>query len=384
MHGTDLRATAELRHEEFVGDLRTLVEIESPSDDLSAVATSAEAVERLMRARLSRARIDLLVTEGRTHVRAAWGDAQNRLLLLAHHDTVWPLGTLEWFPWQRSDGILRGPGVFDMKFGVVQAVHALALLEAHDPASLRGVVLLVTGDEEIGSPSSRPLIEQEAAGCSAVLVVEASADGGALKTERKGVSLYRLSVVGKAAHAGLEPHHGVNAVVELAQHVVPVSQLGDIEAGTTVTPTVIDGGTTSNTVPEAAALTVDVRAWTTAEQQRVDRELRSLRPVHSEATLVVEGGINRPALEGRMSRDLYELCAQELRLAGIPVPAAERVGGASDGNFTAGLGVPTLDGLGAVGGGAHAPTEHALESAIDDRVTLLALLMRRILSGGSL
>jgi glutamate carboxypeptidase len=233
-----------------------------------------------------------------------------------------------------------------------------------------GLTVLVTGDEELGSPSSRALIEEEAAGCAAALVLEASADGGALKTERKGVSLYRVRVSGRAAHAGLEPERGVNASVELAHQVLAVNGLGDAGRGTTVTPTLASAGTTTNTVPAVAEFAVDVRVRDTAEQDRVAAAMRGLRPVLDGARLEVAGGPNRPPLDAGASAGLF---ARAAALAGAAV------GGGSDGNFTAGVGTPTLDGLGAVGGGAHADHEHVLVAALPGRVALVAALVAELL-----
>jgi glutamate carboxypeptidase len=259
-----------------------------------------------------------------------------------------------------------------MKAGLAMGFHAAA--------GLSGITLLVTGDEELGSPSSRELIEAEAQAASAALVLEASADGGALKTERKGVSLYDVQVTGRAAHAGLEPECGVNATVELAHQVMAIAALGDEERGTTVTPTVARAGTTTNTVPATGSVAVDVRVRTVAEQDRVDRAMRSLRPVLAGSRLEIRGGPNRPPLEAAASAALYErACAIAVRF-GLAAPGSVAVGGASDGNFTAGVGTPTLDGLGAVGGGAHADDEHVLVDLLAPRTAFLRRLLEELLS----
>ncbi|MDG4866202.1 M20/M25/M40 family metallo-hydrolase, partial [Streptomyces sp. T-3] len=216
---------------------------------------------------------DTITVDGRTHLRWRLGTGPRRVLLLGHHDTVWPVGSLATHPFTVRDGVLRGPGCFDMKAGLVMACHALAAL-----GSLDGVTLLVTGDEELGSPSSRELIESEAAGCAAAFVLEASADGGALKTARKGVSRYEIRVDGRAAHAGLEPERGVNAGIEAAHQILAVAALSDLDAGTTVTPTLLTAGTTTNTVPAHGRFAVDVRIRDAVEQARVDAALRGLRP----------------------------------------------------------------------------------------------------------
>jgi glutamate carboxypeptidase len=296
------------------------------------------------------------------------------VLVLCHHDTVHPLGTLETMPYDITDGVLRGPGCFDMLAGLVMAFHAVAALAEND-----GVTLLVTGDEEVGSISSRALIEEEARGSAAVLVLEASADGGALKTARKGASMYDVAITGRAAHAGLEPEKGINATLEAAHQALAIAALGDAAQGTSVTPTTLTSGTTTNTVPAAAVLSVDVRAWTVAEQERVDAAIRALAPALPGASLEIRGGINRPPLEQQVAEPLYLRAlavAEELGLAAL---AHAQVGGASDGNFTAGLGIPTLDGLGAVGGGAHTVGEHLYVDRLVDRTQLLHALIQDLL-----
>lgn len=357
---------------DLLADIRALVECESPSADLAAVARSADVVARVGTARLGVAP-ERIVLDGRTHLRWRLGESPSRVLLLGHHDTVWPLGSLADHPCVVEDGILRGPGCFDMKAGLAMAFHAAAGLD--------GVTLLVTGDEELGSPSSRALIEEEAEAATAALVLEASADGGALKTERKGTAQYEVRVTGRAAHAGLEPERGVNATVELAGQVLAVGTLADDRAGTTVTATVARAGTAINTVPAEASFAVDVRTRTVAEQDRVDRAIRALRPTLPGARVEVTGGPNRPPLEAAMSAPLYALTCRVAARLGLPEPAAAAVGGASDGNLTAGVGTPTLDGLGAVGGGAHAADEHVLADRLPARTTLLRALVEHLLAG---
>jgi glutamate carboxypeptidase len=362
---------------EILDDIAELVTCESPSSDLAAVAASADVVTRVG-TRLLGAEPERVILDGRTHLRwrTGTGTGQPKVMLLAHHDTVWPLGSLQTHPFSVSGGVLRGPGCFDMKTGLVMALHAVAALGVPS-----GLTILVTGDEEIGSPSSRELIETEAEGCRAALVLEAAADGGAIKTERKGTSLYHVRVGGKAAHAGLEPEKGVNATIELAHQVLAASALADAGRGTTVTPTVATAGTTVNTVPAAGELAVDVRMWDVAEQQRVDGAIRAFMPVIPDAALEVSGGPNRPPLPAAASGALFErACLLATRL-GLPQLARAAVGGASDGNFTAGVGTPTLDGLGAVGGGAHADHEHVIIDQVPGRTALLAALIDDLLAG---
>ena len=361
--------------DELLADLRPLVECESPSSDLAAVSASADLVARIGTARLG-VEPERLVVDGCHHLRWRLGSRPQaeRVVLVCHHDTVWPLGTLATTPYSLEDGVLRGPGCFDMLAGLVMALHATAALPDPD-----GVTILVTGDEELGSPTSRALIEDEARGARAALVLEASADGGAVKTARKGTSMYEIAITGRASHAGLEPEAGVNAGVELAHRVLAVQELGDPAEGTTVTPTVSTAGTTLNTVPARATLSIDVRAWSLAEQERVDGALRAMEPTLPGAVLEVLGGINRPPLEESASAALADRAAAIAARLGLPEVTTAGVGGASDGNFTAGVGTPTLDGLGAVGGGAHAPGEHVLVDRLVDRTVLLRELVADLL-----
>ncbi|WP_134740038.1 M20 family metallopeptidase [Nocardioides sp. 503] len=364
----------------FLADLRELVECESPSSDLDAVARSADVVARVGAAHLG-AEPERIVLDGVTHLRWRLGAGPRQVLLVGHHDTVWPLGTLAVRPFSVEDGVVRGPGCFDMLTGLVMAFHALGSLASTEGAeALDGVTVLVTGDEELGSPTSRGLIEDEARLASAALVLEASADGGALKTERKGVSLYDVRLHGRAAHAGLEPERGVNATIELAHQALVVAALGDPDLGTTVTPTAGRSGTTTNTVPAESSFAVDARVRTVAEQDRVDAAMQALRPVLDGARVEVLGGPNRPPLEEAMATDLLERARRLASELGLPDLTAVAVGGASDGNFTAGVGTPTLDGLGAVGGGAHADHEHVLVAPIGGRTALLARLVADLLA----
>ncbi|MFK3678515.1 M20 family metallopeptidase [Microbacterium sp. NPDC090218] len=355
-----------------LADIETLVSCESPSDDLEAVARSADVVA-VLGERLLGVTPERIVIDGRTHLRWRFGDPV--VLLLGHHDTVWPLGSLRRLPFRIDDGVLRGPGCFDMKTGVVMALHAVAAM-----SDRTGVSILITGDEELGSPSSRALIEQEALGCAAAFVLEASADGGAVKIARKGVSLYRLHVSGRAAHAGLEPERGVNAAVEAAHLLLAVAGLGDTAAGTSVTPTLLRAGSTTNTVPADAEFAVDVRVRTVAEQDRVDAALRAIPATLPGATVRVEGGPNRRPMEPEASAELFRAAVATAQETGLTPFEGVAVGGASDGNFTAALGVPTLDGLGAVGGGAHADDEHVIVAMIPERILLLQGLLSTALT----
>lgn len=378
---TDLLARATDALPALLQDLETLVTCETPTADLAAVAAGADLVDRMGTGFLG-ATAEHLVVDGRTHLRWRLGsDDGPRVLLVCHQDTVWPIGTLDRLPFRVADGIAYGPGSFDMKTGVVMALHALRLLGA--PDALPAVTLLVTGDEEIGSPSSRQLIEDEAARSTAAFVLEASGNGGALKTGRKGVSLFRVSATGRASHAGLEPEKGLNAAVEIAGQVLAINGLGDLAAGTSVVPSVLTAGTTSNTVPATASVMVDSRAWTVDEQQRVAAAMTSLRSTVPGTMIEVTGGINRPPMEPAGSQALFTLAEQLSEQIGSGPLQQISVGGGSDGNFTAGVGCPTLDGMGAVGGGAHADSEHVIVAEIPRRTALLAALIDAVCSGAA-
>ena len=367
---------------DILADIERVISTETPSSDREAVAAGARDFAALLRERLG-AEAELLEVEGTTHLRLRFGTGPARVVLLNHQDTVWPHGTLERIPFSTDDGILRGPGSFDMLTGAIMSVHATAILRDHlGEAGLEGLSILVTGDEEIGSLSSSELIRAEAAEASAVFVMEASA-GGALKLERKGTSNYVLVFSGRASHAGLEPEKGINAGMALALTLPQVAALADASAGTTVVPTVISAGTTSNTVPAEARVDIDVRARTAAELDRVDEQIRALaeNPQVEGSTTTVLGGINRPPFEPEQSAALFARATSLAAEMGLPAPEGVSVGGASDGNFTAGDGIPTLDGLGAVGDGAHAEHEHAVIAEIAPRTALLAALIADQLQG---
>jgi len=348
--------------------LEHLTSIESPSADSAATERCAQATAVLIQDQLGLTS-ELLESGGRLHLWAAVGVP--RVLLLGHIDTVWPAGTLGRWPFAVEGDQATGPGTFDMKAGVVQGLHALATLD-----DLDGVAILLTSDEELGSPSSRVLVEEKAAGCAAVLVLEPSADA-ALKIARKGVSNYVMHIEGRVSHAGLNPADGVNATVEAAHQVLAVAELGRPALGTTVTPTVLTSGTAMNVVPARADLSVDVRAESFAEQTRVDERMRHLRPRLAGARVTIDGGPNRPPLSRDASASLFEQACAVAEGLGLPALAGVAVGGGSDGNFTAGIGVPTLDGLGAVGDGAHSEGEHVIISAMAERAALVAGLIER-------
>ena len=364
-------ATFDLDLDAMIDDLRGLVEVESPSLELDAVERSAAAVAALVERRLGSA-ADLVASAAGPHVH--WrGKGEPRVLLVGHHDTVFPLGTLAARPFTRRDGRVTGPGVFDMKGGIVLAVHAVASLPQGD-----GVELLFTADEEVGSGASRALIEARAEACGTVLVLEPAADGGALKTGRKGTGGFEVTVHGRAAHAGLEPEKGMNALVEAARQVLAIAALADPGRGTTVTPTVARAGTADNVVPAEAVIRVDVRVRELEEAARIAAAMAQLTPVDPGARLDVHGGVNRPPMPEAATAELFALVQNVAADAGLPIPSGAVVGGGSDGNFTAALGIPTLDGLGVVGGGAHSDDEHVLVDTLVDRVRLIAALVDRI------
>ncbi|HVE98137.1 MAG TPA: M20 family metallopeptidase, partial [Mycobacteriales bacterium] len=368
---TDYLGELRRRTPTLLEHLEGLVSVESPSADLVATGRGVDAVDQLFGAVLGHAG-ERLGTGGRVHLRWS-GGGPTRVLLVGHVDTVWPLGTIARWPFAVDGDVATGPGVFDMKAGLVQGLHALSLID-----DLTGVAFVVTTDEETGSTSSRELIEDSARGATAALVLEPSA-GGALKSARKGVSMYELVVHGRAAHAGLEPENGVNAGLELAHQLLALAPLARPELGTTVTPTVLSGGTTTNTVPARAMVAVDVRVPTPEEQRRVDEAVRAL-PAHLDgATLEVLGGPNRPPMPASASGALLARARSIAADLGLPALTDVTVGGGSDGNFTAGVGVPTLDGLGAVGDGAHAEGEHVVVSAMAERAALVAALVEDLL-----
>lgn len=357
---------------EFAEALRALVESESPSADPAAVEECGRCLAGLG-ARITGLQPEAVpLDEGPSALRWSTGSAraEGRVLLLGHRDTVWPRGTLSGRPFAVDGGRARGPGVFDMKAGLLVGLYALTRVGADTP-----VTFLVTGDEEIGSAASWRLIEAEARSARAVLVLEGAARGGALKHARKGWSIYTLRVAGRAAHAGLEPEAGRNALIRLAELVASLAELNAPEAGVTTTPTRARAGSTVNTVPDQAELSVDVRAPSAAEQRRVDEAIRGLAGTRGGVAVGVEGGINRPPMEESAAAPLLRRVPGAAAAAGLACPASAAVGGISDANITAALGVPTLDGLGAVGGGPHAEHEWVDLEPTASRIGLLAALV---------
>lgn len=366
------------RKEQALLDLtKRLVAAESPSDVKAAVDACVELVAARAktlggRVKLHRQRAFGAVLEARFGVKSQTG-AAGRVLLLGHLDTVWPLGTLKTMPCKLSGGRLFGPGSFDMKAGVAMALTALEMLSEADLLG-KEIVLLLNSDEEVGSPVSRPITERLAAECGAVFVLE-PAQGLACKTARKGTGNWRIDVEGRAAHAGVDFEKGANALVELARAVQTVSGWTDLKRGLTVSVGVAGGGTKLNVVPAEAWAEVDMRFARKADGPRMERKFAGLKAVDKRCTLAVTGGINRPPMERlRGTVRLYEKARALAGELGFVLEEAA-TGGASDGNFTAALGVPTLDGLGAVGEGAHARHESVVVEHLAPRTALLAGLL---------
>jgi glutamate carboxypeptidase len=373
-------ATAQSMLPQVISDIEAIVSIESPSRNASQVAKSAAQLESIIQRVAQRASVLVASSVGpHVHVPAS---GVPRILLLGHHDTVHPMETLVARPFSNDGKVLRGPGVFDMAAGIVQAIYAMAILEGAG-VDTSGIEMLWTSDEEIGSSTSRALIEERAQALGkngAVLVLEPSADGGALKIARKGTGTFDVRITGRASHAGLEPEKGINALLELAHQVQRISTFGNAELGTTVTPTVASAGTTDNTVPAEAQVLVDARVVVPEEKMRVEKLMSSLVPVVPGANISVTGSLHRPPMHSSMSEELFALAVESQRAVTGESINGVSVGGGSDGNFTAAIGIRTLDGLGAVGGGAHGETEHVVVESIAPRIALLAELMQRILA----
>jgi glutamate carboxypeptidase len=355
----------------LVRDLEALVRLESPSDDAARVTQLAAWVHDRLRERGVAAELRPCHPRGDALL-ASVAFREGGTLLLGHLDTVWPAGTLADLPWRLDGGRASGPGVFDMKAGIVVGMAVLtAMVRESRP---HPVSLLLVPDEEAGSAASRELTRSVARRHRRVLVLEPSQDGAA-KVARKGCGVFHLRFSGRAAHAGLEPEKGASALAEMARFVLFLEGIAEPPKGTTLTASVARGGSATNVVPEAAELAVDARAWTREEAERVTAAIRGYRPCDLGVTVAVEGGFDRPPLEPTVASEaLYQAARRLAGDLGLELGAA-RVGGASDGNFTAAAGIPTLDGLGPVGGGAHARDEHVLVADLPVRAALLAALV---------
>lgn len=366
-----------------------LVRIESPTDNKKAVDRAVEYVADKLpvpaKVKLHRQKsygnhlrleFSLNAASNRNRSRTKQGD---QVLGLGHLDTVWAMGTLARMPFKREKNRLWGPGVFDMKAGVALMVFAAETIRELEIPFEGKYVVQLNSEEEIGSPASRPFTEAEAMRSRAVLVAEpAFGPKGALKTGRKGGGGYSIRVEGRSAHAGLDFERGASAVVELARQIERIAAWTDLKAGITVNPGIISGGTRSNVVAEHASVEVDVRTPRAAQARRLEKKFRALKPFDRRTRLVIEGGLRRPPLErtAKVAR-LFELAKRAGRELGVAVSEAQ-VGGGSDGNFTAALGVPTLDGLGAVGEGAHALHESIAIDRVADRAALLVKLITAV------
>jgi glutamate carboxypeptidase len=377
------RAHDWLKHREsaMVSLLGQFVRAESPSYDKAAVDQFGRMVAAEWKRRGARVSV-LRQRERGNHIRAEWypreGRANGQILVLGHLDTVYEAGTIARMAFRVSRGRAWGPGTFDMKGGLVIALFAADALAAVGCPPEKRVVFLWTSDEEIGSETSRRIIEREARQSDAVLVLEpASGLDGRVKTGRKGVGAFEIIVSGRAAHAGLNPEDGVNAIEEIARQTARIGRWNRPRRGITVNAGVIEGGTRTNVIPERARMLVDARASRVADMRALEGKFRALRPILRGAKLQIRGGFNRPPMERKASGALFALARSLATGAGITLRDAY-VGGGSDGNFTAALGVPTLDGLGAVGEGAHSPGENVVMGKLPERAALLAGLLAAI------
>ena len=372
----------EKRQETILSFIRDLVEMETPSREEVRLNEMAGLVAERFRA--IGGQVEQLPEPGYgTHLVANFASAENRdqshILVLGHLDTVWPVGTLKRLPFRVTpEGTAHGPGIFDMKSGVTLTIEALSAIRSLGLGTKRPVRVLFTCDEEIGSRTSRPLVEREARGAAAALVIEPPITGGIVKTGRKGIGVFTIRAIGRAAHAGLDPSKGINAIVELAHQTLRLAALNDIEKGTTVSVGIFTGGTALNVVPAEAAAKVDVRFWTEADGERVVTAIRGLKPVLEGSDLEVTGGINRPPMQ-RSEKNLALFNHARSVAAEIGFELKDQaVGGGSDGNFTSAMGIATLDGLGVDGAGAHADNEHIRIADITRRATLLTRLLQAV------
>ncbi len=373
---------ARRREAAIVSFIRELVECESPSDDPGAVGRLVDLIASRLEG-LATVRTFRGGSFGK-HLRCEFrlpgsGKRDGRLLALGHTDTVWPVGTLARMPFRNGAGRLWGPGVLDMKSGIAFFVYAMRALIELDRPVRRRVVLLLNSDEEVGSPSSRALTEREAKHSEAVLVLEPGTGlDGRLKTARKGVGGFVVEVAGRAAHSGVDFGAGASAIHELARQVERIAAFTRLDRGVTVNVGLISGGSRTNVVAERARAEADIRVPRLRDVAPLERKFRSLRPFDRRCTIAVSGGLNRPPMERSAGVvRLYRLAQKLGREMGVEI-AESSTGGGSDGNFTAALGVPTLDGLGGVGEGAHAMNESILVDRIADRTALLARLVESI------
>ncbi|MEW6724426.1 MAG: M20 family metallopeptidase [Bacillota bacterium] len=375
---TNLLELAGERQGELMKLLAEMVNQDTPSREKNALDRFADYLGQRLSDRGAEITLVRPVEAG-NHVVARVGGSEGEkpLLLLAHYDTVWPLGECERRPFRVEDGRAYGPGVFDMKAGLAMILMALDLAAAAG-RRLAPLTIIANSDEEIGSLTSRPIIEEEAKKSRAVLVLEPAAPNGALKTSRKGVGAFRLSVKGIPAHAGADPEKGASAILELAHQVIRLHGLTDLAAGISVNAGVVSGGSRVNVIAAEAEAAIDLRVATVAQADWAVAAIRGLQPVLAGTTLEVSGGMNRPPMESTPGNlALFEQTRDLGAELGLALSAAGS-GGGSDGNFTSALGIPTLDGLGAVGDGAHAYHEYVEVHRLPGRVALLARLLEKL------
>ncbi len=379
-HGAELLSYFQQQQDAMLATLRDLVTQESPSYNKAAVDRLGSHIA---------GRFEGLGGKVTLHSRSDFGDhieaqfsvnnSRKPILLLGHYDTVWDIGTLAEMPFKVENGRLWGPGVFDMKAGIMLMMQAIEGLRAIREGLPRPVNVLLVSDEEVGSNSSRQLTESLAKKSQAVLVLEpATGPQGAVKTWRKGVGEYKVRVTGKAAHAGIEVREGASAIVELARQIARIQSFLDFRRGITVNVGVIRGGTRTNVVAAQASADVDVRVRKMSDAPRVEKKFRSLKPFDRRCTLEIEGGVNRPPMERSEGVvKLYRIAQEVSRSMNMELEESG-TGGGSDGNFTAALGIPTLDGLGGVGEGAHARHENIVLDRLPGRAALIAGLIEAV------
>ena len=354
--------------------LRHMTEIESPTSDKESNDRLLALVRERFEALGATVEIDRQPDFG-DHLVARWPGVGKQGLIVGHIDTVWPTGTLADMPYREEDGNIYGPGVLDMKAGISATIAALFMLRGSDNWPERALTILVNSDEEVGSPSSRPLVEAEAAKAAYTIVMEPGM-GGALKTARKGLGEFRLRVDGKASHAGAFPEDGISAIEEMAHQILRIQSLKDWDAGTTINVGLVEGGSARNTIPSEATAVIDVRVKRADEGQRVTSALYALEPVNPDATLTMSGSLHRPPME--REGPVAELFARVQSIGaelGLELTEAS-TGGGSDANLTAALGIPTIDGMGAVGENPHADGEYLVVAELPNRAELLAHCLR--------
>ena len=363
---------------EALSFLQEMVSLESPSFDKPLVDRSAKFAGSRFAAIGGDVRFVHAEKFGDHLVAKFGGRSSGRVLLLGHTDTVWPAGEIGKRPFKIEGGKALGPGVFDMKAGILLMWMAIGALQKVRNGLPKAVTVVLVSDEEVGSNSSRSLTESEAGQCQAVLVLEPSLPGGAVKTARKGIGRFTVKAIGRSAHAGIDPEKGINAIEELSRQIIKLQGMTDRARGTTVTVGVVQGGTRSNVVPAEAAAEIDIRVTSMEEAERLAKMIHALAPELPNARLEIRGAINRPPMERTADTDrLFRLAQQIAANLGIALKEGA-TGGASDGNFTSALGIPTLDGLGAVGGGAHAIDEWVDIESLPQRAALIAGLIEQL------